>query len=86
MTRLEVLSDCWGAPPKEYPEDLPRCNYCYDGTCGSVFIHVPAEIYSAVMFGEMTVDQLIKEGYLSSSPPPCEKTGAKRIHTSTTLG
>ncbi len=86
MSRLEVLLGCWGAPPKEYPEDLPRCDYCYKGTSGEVIIDVPKDIYQDVIFGEMTVEQLVQEGYLPVQAPDCNKTGAKRFYTSTTLG
>ena len=85
MTRIEVLIGCWGAPPKSYPEDIPRCDYCYGDTSGSVFVNLPEAIYNAVMLGSMSVDQLIEEGYL---PPvePCKDTAAKRYYTSTTIG
>lgn len=86
MSRLEVICGCWGAPPKEYPEDLARCEYCYGGTSGEVIIDVPDDIYRDVMFGEMIVEELVQQGYLSSTHPSCQKTGAKRFYASTTVG
>ncbi len=86
MSRLEVLTGCWGAPPKEYPEDTPRCTYCYGGTCGSVFVDIPVEVYDAVLYGSVTVEELVEQGYLPPYPDVCNKTGARRFYTSTTLG
>ena len=86
MSNIEILLGCWGIPPNEYPEDMKRCEWCYDNTAGSCVTDVPDNIKKEALFGDLTVDQMVEQGIIPVAPTPCERTGAKRFYTSTTIG